>query len=331
MKKNIRLSLILPAYNVSDYIEACVESCQQQNISKEEYEIIIVNDGSTDSTPDIINRLANKWDNIKIVNQENQGLSMARNNGFDAATGKYIWFIDSDDKITTDCLSELLSIAEVNNLDALVVGPSIPFVDKFPTDFNTSNDINYNFRDGIDYVCNKQWFVVGAWCYLINHDFWAKNKLRFYPGIYFEDSQLMPYAISKANRVASLCRFSCYNYIVRDGSIMNSSITEKKLLSHVVIVNTYLEYAKKADSDQLRELFEIIASTTFISAMNGIAKFSNKKQLSKQILSAIPVKPHKIYGKGIVQKLFHKFVLTFPRLFIKLKSCFNLLLRKKLA
>lgn len=323
MDKNIRLSLILPAYNVSDYIEACVESCQQQDISKKEYEIIIVNDGSTDATPDIINRLANRWDNIKIVNQENQGLSMARNNGFDVSSGKYIWFIDSDDTITTDCLSELLSNAEENSLDALVVGPSIPFVDKFPPDFNVSRDINFDFRNGIDYVCNKQWFVVGAWCYLINRDFWAKNKLRFYPGIYFEDTQLMPYAISKANRVASLSRFSCYNYKVREGSIMNSKITEKKLMSYVTIINTNLAYSRQTDSERLKNLFGIIATGSYIAAINGIAKFSNRKQLTNQVLSAIPVKPNSIYGRGLLQKLFQMFVLTFPRLFIKIKSYFN--------
>lgn len=95
------ISLILPAYNVEKYIETCVQSCEQQDLSKESYELVIVNDGSTDDTPEIIRTLSVTYSNIKVVSQQNQGLSMARNNGFKEATGKYIWFIDSDDIIAS--------------------------------------------------------------------------------------------------------------------------------------------------------------------------------------------------------------------------------------
>ena len=79
------ISLIAPAYNVEKYIEACVHSCENQDLPRDSYEIIIVNDGSTDSTYSTIERLSGVYENIRIVTQKNQGLSVARNNGFKLA------------------------------------------------------------------------------------------------------------------------------------------------------------------------------------------------------------------------------------------------------
>lgn len=106
------ISLIAPAYNVEKYIEACVHSCENQDLPRDSYEIIIVNDGSTDSTYSTIERLSGVYENIRIVTQKNQGLSVARNNGFKLARGKYVWFIDSDDCISSNCLGKCLEIME---------------------------------------------------------------------------------------------------------------------------------------------------------------------------------------------------------------------------
>lgn len=81
----IILSIILPAYNVAEYIEECIESCERQDIPHDSYEIVVVNDGSTDCTLDKVQTLSIKYSNIKIINQSNQGVSVARNNGFKEA------------------------------------------------------------------------------------------------------------------------------------------------------------------------------------------------------------------------------------------------------
>ena len=113
------ISLIAPAYNVEKYIEACVHSCENQDLPRDSYEIIIVNDGSTDSTYSTIERLSGVYENIRIVTQKNQGLSVARNNGFKLARGKYVWFIDSDDCISSNCLGKCLEIMERDDLTTL--------------------------------------------------------------------------------------------------------------------------------------------------------------------------------------------------------------------
>ena len=93
------LSIIIPVYNVEKYVEKCIRSCENQDIPKENYEVIVVNDGSPDGSLAIVERLANEFSNIKVINQENKGLSMARNTGLEAAKGEYVWFVDSDDWI----------------------------------------------------------------------------------------------------------------------------------------------------------------------------------------------------------------------------------------
>lgn len=311
------ISLVLPAYNVEEYIEACIYSCENQDLPKDCYELIIVNDGSTDATPVIIQEQATIYPNIKIINQQNQGLSMARNNGFKEAMGKYVWFIDSDDIITSNCLSALLSIIEKLNVEALVVAPSIPFIDEFPQSFNSVKDLS-DVYTGVDFLLHSEKFVVGAWCYILRRDFWANNNLQFYPGIFYEDTQLMAYAISKASKVAALTKFSCYNYIQRGGSIMNSKPTRKKLLSEAVIVNTHLQYAGETSNIELSYFFKRSASAAFIDGVKKIIQMGGGKELVEEFLFAINSRPTVLYGSGIGQRLFQYFILRYPRIFIKI-------------
>ena len=105
-------------YNVEKFLAKCILSCENQNISKKEYEIICVNDGSLDSSAIIAEEIAKQYNNIIIINQENQGLSVARNTGLSNAKGDYVWFVDSDDWIEENCLRRIVSKLS-NNLDVL--------------------------------------------------------------------------------------------------------------------------------------------------------------------------------------------------------------------
>ena len=106
----MKISLIVPVYNVEKYIEKCLLSCLKQDIPQSDYEIIVVNDGSPDSSLAIAERIAAAATNIIIVSQKNGGLSAARNTGLKIAKGDYIWFIDSDDTIKENCLKSIVLI-----------------------------------------------------------------------------------------------------------------------------------------------------------------------------------------------------------------------------
>lgn len=317
------ISLILPAYNVEKYIEACIHSCEKQDIPHSSYEIIIVNDGSTDNTRSLAETLATTYPNIFVVDQSNKGVSVARNNGFKHARGKYIWFIDSDDTISINCLKSLIRIMDDLKLDAFTTGPSIPFISKFPMKFDPQNDIS-TIYNGVDFIVKSKKFVIGAWCYIFRRDFWDSNNFQFYPNIYYEDTQLMGYVISKASKVAALTSFSCYNYVQRTGSIMHSVPTKQKVLSTAVIVNTHLKFAQEADDPQLREKFLGSASGAFIDGINKIIQMRGDRTLLTTYLASINQRPTYLYGTQILHRIFQYFVLHHPSLFIKLRKLIKL-------
>lgn len=100
----MRLSIIVPVYNVEPYLEKCLDSLLDQNIDKSQYEILVLNDGSTDKSLEIVHKYADKYSNIQEFSHPNKGLSGTRNVGLKNATGDYVWFVDSDDWIRLSCV-----------------------------------------------------------------------------------------------------------------------------------------------------------------------------------------------------------------------------------
>lgn len=114
----VRLSFILPCYNVERYIGACIDSLFRQDIPVDEYEVICVNDCSKDSTREIIAQYQQRFTNIRLIDhKQNMTAGGARNTGMDVAVGEYIWFVDPDDFLKDNCIAELLKRAEEGNLD----------------------------------------------------------------------------------------------------------------------------------------------------------------------------------------------------------------------
>jgi glycosyltransferase involved in cell wall biosynthesis len=118
----MRLSVIIPVYNVEAYIEKCVQSLRQQDIDKSQYEIIIINDGSPDNSRDVVIRLMRQHDNIVFIDQENKGVSLARNAGIDKAKGKYLLFIDPDDYIEQNSIARVLAAADQQQAQIAFLG-----------------------------------------------------------------------------------------------------------------------------------------------------------------------------------------------------------------
>lgn len=132
-RKNYKVSIIIPVYNIEKYIERCIESIINQSYSN--IEIIVVNDGSTDKSTNICENFKVKDSRIKIINKINGGLSSARNTGLDAATGEFIMFVDGDDWIDTYCIESCLEVVE-NNTDVVL----FPYIREYH-DKSLKNDI----------------------------------------------------------------------------------------------------------------------------------------------------------------------------------------------
>lgn len=139
----MKLSIILPAYNVGSYIERCIRSLADQDVSKNEYEIIVTNDGSPDNVSDIVKNLQKEFSNLVLIDQENQGVSMARNNAIHIAKGSYIMPIDPDDYVEPNSFKDIFKILEENDLDCLFLK-----VQKIDNEFNIVWETDYSEYTG---------------------------------------------------------------------------------------------------------------------------------------------------------------------------------------
>lgn len=316
----LKLSIIVPVYNVSKYLAKCLDSLLFQDLEFCEYEIIVVNDGSTDNSEDIVKRYADKHSNIILIEQENQGLSGARNTGIKLAKGKYIQFVDSDDYLEPNVLRTLVDKMETDNLDVLR--------------FNYQN-VNENYEvyepykehkpyvdyrdavcDGLTFLTERLGYACYAWQFVIKSSLLINDdKYLFKRGIYFEDTEWTPRILTQAKRVTST-DLMVYNYLLRQGSITNSVSIEKKrkvLEDKMQLVSSLKQQMlDKAD----KRWYEGMISATVISIMGCIvADFYKEKDKYLSGLNDLDVYPLSYYhaSNRAVRKI--KFINFSPRMF----------------
>lgn len=199
------LSIIVPVHNVEKYVHTCLDSIFKQGLDDASFEVIIVNDGSTDSSMEIISDIIDQHQNITIINQENQGLSVARNNGIAAAKGEYILMPDSDDLLIENSLKPLLDKAietevdivladfiQLSNdkIDALKNCPIL--LDAPPKIIETTGEHLF-----MEHINHHQPYV---WRILFKKDFIIRNLLQFHPGMYVQDKPFFYESCLKAEK-----------------------------------------------------------------------------------------------------------------------------------
>ena len=225
----LNLSVIVPVYNVEKYILPCLESIFRQGLDEECFEVIIVNDGSNDRSMDIIQDLIIHHPNITVVTQENQGLSMARNNGMEVAKGEYVLFVDGDDLLIDDSLSYLINKAISSKAD-LVVADYIKMNEDQIVQFSDKT-----FKQGdrrIQVKKGEELFVQDlkpnccyVWRTIYNRDFLNRNHLRFIPNICFED---IPFTHECYVRAGLCIKINWFLIIYRQGHKTITSTFDKK-------------------------------------------------------------------------------------------------------
>ena len=226
-----KFSIIIPVYNVEKYVKKCLDSVFLQSFR--DFEVIVVNDGSTDKSLDIVK----KYD-VKIINQKNQGLSEARNNGVKIANGEYILFLDSDDYIQKDLLMNINN--SLSNSPDLVRFQVSDIIGNETKKYHESPFYEKSGLDAFNIIVNYH-YVEPAWLYAIKRKYYIDNKFKFIKGIYHEDFALIPLVIAKSSVVNSI-DFCGYCYVKREGSIMSQSNyeKEKKKVNDSIIGYRYL-------------------------------------------------------------------------------------------
>lgn len=237
----MKLSIVIPAYNTEAYLGRCLESCLHQDLPESEYEIVVVNDGSTDGTPDVAKRYAAGHSGVKLYSQENGGLSRARNAGLARAEGEYVWFVDSDDTIAPQCLWALLALCEGGNLDILAVSSERIVDGKAYPHFVFDPSLRGEVLSGPDVLRKDLVVSPCAPFMLFRRKFLTDNELSFYPGILHEDEEFFPRALYRASRV-SFCDRICYSAHIRGGSIMQTA-NPRRADDMLLIADRLQEYA----------------------------------------------------------------------------------------
>ena len=232
----LKLSIIVPVYNVEKYIKQCLESIFNQGLEEDSFEVIVVNDGTQDRSIDIISDLLAFHNNLRIIEQSNQGLSVARNNGLKAAKGEYVFFVDSDDVVMNNSLHSVLDMAICNAADMVVCN----FLRKNDEDiesasFKISDTKSVCIWTGYEMYLNEfkpdECFI---WRTLYNRVFLLNNNIRFIPQICYEDIPFTQECYLKANKCI---RYDVTLYIYRMGHYSITSVMnlEKALHLNVVI------------------------------------------------------------------------------------------------
>lgn len=209
--KVYKVSIIIPVYNVEEYLEECLESVLKQKIGS--MEVICVNDGSTDSSQDILERFSGKFENFNIITQQNQGLSCARNAGLKVAKGEYIYFLDSDDKITPDAMEELYYYAKEKQTDVLLFDGVVFCEEKLQSGLEIDSNIYQRSREyksvdtGLRILKNlneNDDYKVSVCLQFYKREFLENLHIRFIPGILHEDNLFSFQCMFWAKRVTHL-------------------------------------------------------------------------------------------------------------------------------
>lgn len=228
-----KVSVIIPAYNIEDYIEDCLNSIIGQTLK--DIEIICVNDGSTDSTLNILNDYAKKDSRVKVVSQENGGQSLARNSGLTIASGKYVYFMDGDDILDSVTLEEVYNTAAEKDLDVVYFdGTSFSdeegAVNSVMADYYTRKNDYPDCCKGIEMFClmsKTDEYRASPCLQLIKREHLIKNEINFHIGIIYEDNVFTLFTMIFAER-AGYIKKVYFNRRIRS----NSTTTASKQFRH---------------------------------------------------------------------------------------------------
>ena len=177
---NVKVSVIVPAYNVEKYIEKCV--CSVCGQSYRNIEIIVVNDGSTDSTEEILVKMAKTDNRVNVISVENSGVSAARNCGIDNCTGDYVVFVDGDDYLASDYVEYMMSIVEKTGAEFCLSKNC--FTQSGESQVEKDNIENLSGAEATALLLSPR-VIVGCWNKIFSRDFIEKNKMRFSTTLFY--------------------------------------------------------------------------------------------------------------------------------------------------
>lgn len=294
MENQALISVIIPVYNVEAYLHECIDSVINQTYKN--FEIILVDDGSTDSSGKICDEYVEKDDRITVIHQKNSGPSKTRNTGLENANGKYIYFLDSDDFIENNALELLINTAESNDADLVFFdarsfsddGAEIKqgYVVKGTYEPKSGYEILTRLHDNKDYHC-------AIYLLFIKHQLLIDNKISFLESAYCSEDMLFTYQIYCSAQKAVQCKNTLYHRRYRANSIVTSNKTQRHFRSCRDVYDEIRDYSEKIGktSDYMATEYTVRCAFNALDTYKKISKEDQSickneyKALKKDILS----------------------------------------------
>jgi len=317
-----KLSIIVPVYNVEQYIRPCVESIFKQGLDDDDFEVIIVNDGSTDRSMEMIADLISQHNNITVINQENKSLSVARNNGIAIAKGEYILMPDSDDLLIENSIKPLLEKALGTKVDLVVANflkmtnediESFHGVTQSYPDFHEKSGEQLFLEDLNPYECY-------VWRTLYRREFIVGNHLSFFPDVCYQD---VPFTHECYLKAKNCLRTSWIMniYRIREGS-HTYSFNKKKAKDYCIVIReTWQLMDQPYLSLPLRSKLEDDIYTSF-SIFYYSMLHSIKNQADKiEIVDFFAQQNPKLkFTKGLKRKFESAMLTLMPHLYLTMRT-----------
>jgi glycosyltransferase involved in cell wall biosynthesis len=265
----IRLSIIVPFYNVDKYIEECIRSLYDQDIPQEEYEVICVDDCSPDRSRAIVDRLQKEYPSLRLLtHMENKRQGGARNTGLREAKGKYVWFVDSDDYIMPNCLKSLLDQVEKENLEILqfdyVKGKQPMLLQEISNNIMSGEE--YLFGDGASLWYDK---VIGPWRQIFKRQFLTDNQLQFVEGVQFEDTDYILKVFINARMVQHM-PLKAYGYRFTIDSTTYQNLSPLKLAWRVNQISRCVELMPVTKTKNAKKSLGKMATNAYLRIRDEI-------------------------------------------------------------
>ena len=325
-----QLSIIVPVYNVENYIRTCIQSIYRQGLDENIFEVIVVNDGTEDNSMAMIEDIIREHNNIIVIEQDNLSLSVARNNGIAKATGEYILMLDSDDLLIDNSLPILLKNALKTKVD-LVVADFLEMTDEEIVNFKgiTQKEIEFEEKMGekllLEDLNPYQCYI---WRTLFKRSFIINNHLAFIPDIRYQDVPFTHECYIKAKKC--LRTHWLLNIYRKWAGASTLSFNYKKAKDYCIVISKTWELSQISNlSPEVKQKIESNVYTTFslfyYSVLHTIKDHSSRLEIIDYLHQ---VAPDLKFSNGTKQKIESIFLSKMPHLYLRIRE-FRWIYRKR--
>lgn len=326
MNDRVEISIVLPVYNVIDYLDECIKSIlRQSNIN---FELIVVDDGSTDGSQILCDKYSESDSRIKVIHQKNVGLSAARNTGLNHAKGKYITFIDSDDFVGEKYIEILYrtiieSHADISMCDYKEVAQDTKIGDVIFQAQNQIERVYYTGKEAIAEVYKNPFhgmeFV--SWAKMYRMELFKSNEILFPEGKLHEDA-FTTYKLFYASNKIAVVNAPLYFYRIRSGSIMTSEFTEKRLDMLQATREEYLFFKENCDFGLM-----YLAFVDYLHKVKSVLKMifaseGDNRKITRRVCRELDhdiEECKKNINIPMIKYVYYKGMAKFPRIFTSIR------------